>query len=134
MSNGYRSGGQVTRNGRTHYRRGTNIKAPRGVMVAAGIGVGAAALFGSGSALTIGVAVVGVGAVIGWRYRRQIRPVTRKVQRWTSKRLSKRKTRPTFDIFDSRDGETLKTVRGERAAKRASRKPGMDYCPEGEGW
>jgi hypothetical protein len=107
MPNGYRQGGTYTRNGKTFTRRGTSIKAPSGVMVAAGIGVGAAALFGTGSALTLGVAVVGVGAVIGWRYRRQLRPVTRKLERWAGKRMGKRNTRPVLIARVSGHGGTM---------------------------
>jgi hypothetical protein len=108
MTNGYRRGGQYTRNGQTHYRRGASIKAPRPLLVAAGIGIGAAALFGSGSALTIGVAVVGVGAVIGWRYRRQLRPVTRKLERWAGQRMGKRNTRPVLIARVSGHGGTMR--------------------------
>lgn len=127
MTNGYRRGGTYTRNGQQFTRRGTSIKAPRGLGVAAGIGVGAAALFGSGSVLTIGVAVVGVGVVIGWRYRRQLRPITRRVERWASKRMGKSKPKPRYDVFDPFTGRTTKQVQGERQAKRVTRGNGLDY-------
>ncbi len=135
MPNGYRVGGTYTRNGRQFTRRGTRIARPSVKLAAVGIAVGAAALFGTGSMLTVTVAAVGITALVCYRYRRPIRralrplrPVGRKAVRWADKRMGKR------EVFNPANGVTIKTVRGERAARRATAGNGRDYARQGEGW
>jgi fatty acid desaturase len=95
MPNGYRRGGTYRRHGKTYRRRGAQIKAP----ARAGLIVGGAAIFAGvagGSTLGSAVLIAGLGVfAVGWvahRYRRQLRPVGRKLERWATKRQPKRVT------------------------------------------
>lgn len=70
MPNGYRRGGQVTRNGKTFQRRGTTYRMPtrtKAVVAVAGVAVGCAALGGGPLAthpVVLTGVIVGVAAVI----------------------------------------------------------------------
>jgi hypothetical protein len=91
MPDGYRRGGQVTRNGSTHYRRGTNIAAPKGLLVAAGALITLAAITGGtlvGSPVLVGLVGLTLVGLVVHRYRRQLAPVGRRMLRWAEKRAT----------------------------------------------
>lgn len=128
MPDGYRRGGQVTRNGRTFHRRGTRIAPRRGLMVLAGSAVAvtwlAPGIIGTPALLAVG-AVVGVG-MVAWRYRRHLRPVTRRLTRWAEKRYGSRNTRPALVARDRKPDPRIEWRDGKRWLTVAERR--SDYA------
>lgn len=150
MPNGYRRGGQVTRGGRSFYRRGARIEVGQQLRTLHRM-VGVLALVSvSATVAAPSLAMVGCSAfLVGWwgaawlvRHPHARRRLAQPVVRWADRRMSRRNTRPvvlartpkTFDVFDPVTGRTTKQTHSEWQAKRLTKGNGLDYAPEGEGW
>lgn len=151
MPNGYRRGGQVTRNGRTFQRRGTTYRMPtrtKAVVAIAGVAVGCAALGGGPLAahpVVLTGVIVGVVAIIAGaafiknggahRLRRKAvyqvkrsgkRAVRKARKKWTASHPEWRMTSQT----DHHNGAISSTwVRSKRAGRKANATPGPSTRP-----
>lgn len=97
MSDGYRRGGSYTRNGRTYQRQGARIGPRKALYATAATGITFAALTGGalvGSPVLVAFGVCALLGYVGYRNRRRLRPVTRRLVQVAERRYGKRNTRP----------------------------------------